>query len=577
MISKASTELIAYFVRAHRGRTAAMVLLLVFSGLAEGLGFLSLFPALEFVAGVDGAEASPVTEGFATMLSRLGIALTLGTMLFLVAMSIALKSTFLWLAMRQVGYTVSHVAMQLRLQLIRALMHASWGHFTSQPTGFYAFSISEEAHRASWAYRAACEAAGGVIRIAAYLMVAFTFSRSVALSALIVSALVLFLFKSFVSMGREAGYQQVAVMRSLTKRITEALPGIKSVKAMGRERFLLPMLEGDAQALNRAQRMEVLASESLKSVREPVIVAAICAGLYAVVPITSEPFAGVMVLVLLFYRIVGTVNVLQLNAQAVAIGEEAFRSIRDHIELAERNRETTAGTRAPPALDESVTFDNVKVCYTEASVLDSVTFRLPARSLTVLVGPSGSGKTTILDLIARLREPSGGKILVDGIPLDELDVAEGRRHIGYVPQDVSLFYGSILDNVTLGDDSLTRAAVERALRDAGAWEFVAASREGMNRIVGEGGSMVSGGQRQRILMARALVGSPKLLLLDEATTALDPKTEAQLCVNLRALSKKVMVVAVSHQAALRDVAEQVFDVANGSVAPHGSGPSHTVV
>lgn len=566
MLSQASRDLIRYFVEAYPWRTALMVALLVVSGMAEGLGFFSLLPALEFVAGGGGAEPSVITQGFANVLGRVGIPLTLGSMLALVAVSITLKSTFLWLGMRQVGYTVAHVATELRLKLLRAIMHASWTHFTSQPTGHYSSAVAQDAHRASWAYRAACEAAGGLIRIAAYLSVAFIFSWKVSLAALAVSGFVLFVFRRFVALGREAGQQQVRVMRSLTKGLTEALPGIKPIKAMGREGLLLPLLERDAELLNQAQRKEVLASESLKSLREPVIVATICAGLYAVVEFASEPFASVMVLVLLFYRIVGTVNVLQLNAQAIAVGEEAFQSITEDIRRAEANRESKVGEERPPPLEVGIEFKGICKRYGSHLILDGVSFEIPAHQITALVGPSGAGKTTILDMLARLHEPTAGEILVDGIPLGHLDTERWRQGIGYVPQDVGLVHGSIMDNVTLGDEALTREQVEEALRRAGAWSFVSAHPDGLDRSVGEAGSMISGGQRQRILIARALVGKPRLLLLDEATTALDPATEAELCANLRSLSRRVTIVAVSHQRALQDLADQVLTVEDGLVS-----------
>jgi ATP-binding cassette subfamily C protein len=128
-----------------------------------------------------------------------------------------------------------------------------------------------------------------------------------------------------------------------------------------------------------------------------------------------------------------------------------------------------------------------------------------------------------------------------------------------------LFHSSIFDNVRLGNESIGRDEVRRALQDAGAWGFVSQHPEGMDRTVGEGGAKLSGGQRQRIAIARALVGSPSLLVLDEATTALDPETEAEICETLVQLGKRVTIVAVSHQPALRDVAEQVYEVDRGKV------------
>jgi ATP-binding cassette subfamily C protein len=143
---------------------------------------------------------------------------------------------------------------------------------------------------------------------------------------------------------------------------------------------------------------------------------------------------------------------------------------------------------------------------------------------------------------------------------------EWRGGIGYVPQDMVLFHNSIYENVTLGNHDISREEVRQALEDADAWDFVSRHPEGMDRTVGESGAMLSGGQRQRIAIARALVGSPRLLILDEATTALDPETEAEICETLEDLGRKVTIIAVSHQPALRDVADRVYEVDRGTVS-----------
>ena len=136
--------------------------------------------------------------------------------------------------------------------------------------------------------------------------------------------------------------------------------------------------------------------------------------------------------------------------------------------------------------------------------------------------------------------------------------------IGYVPQDLFLFHDSIINNVNLGDILISNEKVEEALRDAGAWDFVESLPEGMNTIIGERGIRLSGGQRQRISIARAIVRDPELLILDEATTALDPQTEEKILKTIGNLTKKgITIVAVSHQIAVLDIADQVFRLENG--------------
>jgi ATP-binding cassette subfamily C protein len=137
--------------------------------------------------------------------------------------------------------------------------------------------------------------------------------------------------------------------------------------------------------------------------------------------------------------------------------------------------------------------------------------------------------------------------------------------IGYVPQETLLLHDTVLVNVTLGAPELTEQDVERALRDAGAWEFVTEMPEGIHSVVGERGMRLSGGQRQRITIARALVHKPQFLILDEATSALDPVSEADICRTLGELKGKLTILAITHQQALFDAADRVFRLSNGKV------------
>ena len=135
--------------------------------------------------------------------------------------------------------------------------------------------------------------------------------------------------------------------------------------------------------------------------------------------------------------------------------------------------------------------------------------------------------------------------------------------IGYVPQETMLLHDTVFVNVTFGDKDLTVEEAETALRAAGAWDFVQDLREGIFEVVGERGHKLSGGERQRIAIARALVHKPKLLILDEATTALDPENEAIVCETLRKLKGKLTILAISHQPAILEAADRTYRVKDG--------------
>jgi ATP-binding cassette, subfamily C, bacterial len=188
---------------------------------------------------------------------------------------------------------------------------------------------------------------------------------------------------------------------------------------------------------------------------------------------------------------------------------------------------------------------------------------VPANRLTVLTGPSGGGKTTTVDLILGLHRPDEGRILLDGVALDEIGLASWRKLVGYVPQEVFLLHDSVRANLTLGDDGIDDATLWWALELAGVDSFVRELPGGLDGIVGEGGGRFSGGQRQRIALARALVRRPRLLILDEVTSALDPATAVAIAQSIKALTRETTVLTITHRPEFLDVADQIYRVERG--------------
>jgi ATP-binding cassette subfamily C protein len=234
------------------------------------------------------------------------------------------------------------------------------------------------------------------------------------------------------------------------------------------------------------------------------------------------------------------------------------------IREAGAEREEFVGTKVP-TLERACVLERVSFAFGSKPVLDQVSISIPADRLTVLMGPSGVGKTTIADLLLGLFEPQAGRILIDGVPLCEIDLRAWRGMVGYVPQELILLHDTVFANLTLGDPEITTGQAIQALETAGAWPFVESLPEGLTTTVGERGMQLSGGQRQRIALARALLLKPKLLILDEVTSALDPATEAEICANVRALDGSFTILAITHRPAWVDVADRVYELAPGGV------------
>jgi ATP-binding cassette subfamily C protein len=565
-----------YFARRYSGRSLAVLACLLAGGLMEGFGVSALLPLISLATGAaDAGPARGLEASVRAVFARAGLPLTLDTMLLAIVAAVWAKAALVLLANRQVGYTVARVATDLRLELLRALLATRWSYATRQPIGAAANAMATEANRASHAYEYLALVASYSIEAGVYTCVALAISWRATLAAAAAGLATVVALSALVRMANRAGSKQTLLLKSLIARLTDALQAVKLLKSTGRESSMEPLIAGDTVRLDRQLRRRVLSKEALRALQDPILITLLAAGLFVALSVYAMPLSAVLVLVLAFTRALATVNSVQSKAQSLAVESSALWSIVGMIEAARRESERSGGAPAP-ALARGIRFRDVRVRYEGRAILDGASFELEAGRIHAIVGASGAGKTTLVDLITGLVEPEKGAIEIDGVPLATIDLKSWRRTIGYVPQEMLLLHDSVRGNVTLGDPDIDDARVEAALRDADAWEFVAALPGGIDHSVGERGSMLSGGQRQRIAIARALVREPRLLILDEATAALDEPGEAAVWRTVAALRGRTTVVAISHQPALLEVADRVFRIEAGRVRAQPGGGAREV-
>jgi ATP-binding cassette subfamily C protein len=567
------------FARSDPWRSLIILLCLVLAGAAEGVGLATLLPFLGLSAqtttGADGAPPR-APEGFERTVTEtitgLGLEPTLGVMLCAVVIAVAVKSILVLLAKAQVGYAVAQVATDMRMRLIRALLATRWAYYTRQPVGGVANAFATEAQRTSRAFLSGTSMLSQLIGLVVYASVALATSWQMTLAAIPIGLVTVLLLNQLVLITRKAGRQETGLLKGVIGHLTDVLQGVRPLKAMAREGLVFPLLVRDTENLNRAMRRQVLSKEAVLTLQEGLLMTYVAGGIYVAVAWFEMEVGAVFLLALLFIRALTAMNKSQRQYQAMVSNESAYWSMAEMVERAEAEREQWPGQREPE-LASGIELREVEFRYGDHPVLDGISLSMPAGQVTAVIGPSGTGKTTLVDLLTGLASPERGAIFVDGIELSELDLGAWRRRIGYVPQELFLLHQSVAVNVALDDPEVTRPDIERALRLAGAWEFVSRMPEGMDSFVGERGSQLSGGQRQLISIARALVRRPKLLILDEATASLDRASELAVWDRIDKLRGEVTVLAVSHQTGVLDIADRIYRIEGGRALdqPPGRG------
>jgi ATP-binding cassette subfamily C protein len=473
--------------------------------------------------------------------------------------------------MRCAGHLAVRLANGLRRRLVVALFRAQWSFLSSRPLGDYATALTREADATVNAFLQLAVLGATSCLALVYLGVLLVVSWQGLLLSLTGIALSLLLFRPLIRYSRTVAQQTVTLQKGLVRDLVDVVPEIRSIKAMSLERHFEPVLRHKTGELEAAERRRTTANSVMPSMFEPFLTLIIVVGFLLGSSVFGYGLAELSIMAFSLWRASWQVQLAQQAHRIMVSQEPFFWSISKLIESAEQASEQQTGTLPVPGGPVGLHLDGISFAYGSAPVLNGLNMLIPAGRITALSGPSGSGKSTLIDIILGLSRPDAGRVLINEQDLAALSLSEWRSSIGYVSQRTTLLHDSVFQNVAMGDPAVDRDAARRALAAAGAWEFVSAMPHGMDSMCGEAGSSISGGQAQRIAIARALARRPRLLILDEATTALDPATERAVIQDLVALRGETTILAVSHQTAIEEVADVVYALNRGQALPsHGN-------
>ncbi|HET8848485.1 MAG TPA: ABC transporter ATP-binding protein [Marinobacter sp.] len=359
----------------------------------------------------------------------------------------------------------------------------------------------------------------------------------------------------------------------LSSRLANNLGGIATIKSFTAEQREAQRLKDASEAYVDANRRAIRISSAFI----PVIRMAILAGFLAtftvggMMALNGNLNVGAYgVLVFLTQRLLWPLTGL---AEVIDLFERAMASTRRILDLLAEpvNVRDQAGKALSEPVRGGVEFSNVSFHYPSSGAgISGISLHVPAGNTLALVGATGSGKSTLIKLLLRFYDPSQGDIRIDGQPIRNVSLRSLRNAIGLVSQDVYLFEGSIRDNLVYGKPDATEEQIIEAARTAEAWSFIQALPDGLDTPVGERGIRLSGGQRQRLSLARALLKDPPILVLDEATSAVDNETEAAIQRSLKRIGHNRTVIMIAHRLSTIVDADTIAVVEQGKVVEQGT-------
>ena len=374
----------------------------------------------------------------------------------------------------------------------------------------------------------------------------------------------------------ETSYRASA-LRNAT--LIESLVGLETIKATGAESRMQRRWEETTSFLAHVGvKLRLLSSSAVNVTQwgqQMVTVFVIVTGVYLITR-GELSMGGLIASTMLAGRIMAPFGQLAGLVTQYHNAQIALQSL-DEVMAKPVERPAGAQFLSRDMFRGDIEFRNVSFCYPGADVpsLHNVSFKIEAGERVAILGRVGSGKSTLQKLAMGLYQPTEGAILIDGIDLRQLDPSELRSRVGYVPQDVTLFYGSLRDNLTLSHPQVTDAALVRAVEIANLTEFVNGHPQGFDMTIGERGESLSGGQRKCVALARGVIADPPLLLMDEPTGSMDHSTEKAVKEQLAEFVQGRTWLVVTHRNSLLEMVDRIIVVDKGQLV--ADGPRDSVV
>jgi ATP-binding cassette, subfamily B, bacterial len=529
------------------------------------VGFVLTMPMIAFLVG---KIAQDVGQGNMTALLQLpGIAVVL----FLIRGGFQFGQDSL---MAKVAQTI---ALDIRRRVYIHLQSLNIDAFDTTATGDLTYRLTEEIDRIGEViHKLFHQFLPCVLQLLAMLSFMVYRNWQLTIATLIVAPLMGVLIGWFGDRLLKFSQHSQSQISELSALITEVISGIRLVKTFAAEDYEVARFLKTAEKNRQAK----YATERIKAIQHPIVGFLEAMGIVLLFilggwqisqgNLTGAEFVSFAAAVVL---IIDPINIITLNynefKQAEASVERVFQLLQKQPSIVEK-----ATAIALPQVQGRVEYYNVYFSYLgQAPVLNGIELVVQPGEVIALVGLSGAGKTTLVNLLPRFYDPQQGRILIDGIDIQTVTLKSLRQQIGIVPQETTLFSGTIAQNIAYGQFEYNLEEVKNAAKVANADNFISAFPDGYSTILGERGVNLSGGQRQRIAIARAVLLNPRILILDEATSALDSESEALVQEALERLMRDRTVFIIAHRLATVRRSDRILVLEKGQILESGTHES----
>jgi ABC-type multidrug transport system fused ATPase/permease subunit len=539
-------------------------------GISESVSVVLLLPLLQQIG-----VAAAGNQGFVTTLINKSLAVVgatnageiLAVVIVIATIQAILSLGLNWWTVRLAQSYQS----QRQLELFSAFVRAKWTFVADRKAGEMTNAIVTESERLVRAFTICLSLLGSSVVATIYIILSAFVAWQATLSVIGLALATALAMTKLYRKSYAGGQSLVPLNAQLQSMLDEQFAAAKFIKASAGVDRATAQIKSLLQKLHDTRKFEVT-PQAVRIVLEFIALI----GLAALLVLTSSGLgvapANVVIVLALFARLFPRMTAFQAQLLYLNGNVHAIKAINEIQTAAECEAERQDGTSEPLKIDQpaALTVRNLQVRFGERIVLDRISLQVPIPGLLAVVGRSGAGKSTLAHALLGLIEPSAGSIQLGNYNLASAPLYSWRRAIGYVPQETILFHASIRENLKLVNSVASESEIETASQRAHALDFINVLPAGFDTVIGDHGVKLSGGQRQRLGIARALLMNPTLLIMDEAMSALDTESEAELLRTLEELRKQMGVLLVAHRLAAARAADLICVFEAGHIVEAGT-------
>jgi ATP-binding cassette, subfamily C, bacterial len=560
------------------GHLAAVFALMLARSLTEGLSFVLLIPILGLGAGSPGgpAGAGQLPQGLARVRALFGEEPSSGMLLALFLAAILLRAGLGYTSTVVSNTYLIDITNDTRQRLYTALSRASWLHLAGSRQADDTRALTSQISCVNSATWFTLNLASGSLTLLSGLSVAMLVSPQHTLAVLAASIVLALPMLVFQRWSYQRGLASVIAQREFYAVLFARMNGLKLAKAFAIERQLEEEFAASVHAMRVAEIASQLNAARANLIQDVAAAILLIFLVYVALAVLRISNVELVILIVLFARLtpIGQGILASLRSLAGIIPDYQLLKAREAAALVAA--EPLPPEIQPVPLRRFLAINSVGFTYPDASifsgnapVLTDISVTIAAGSAIGILGRSGAGKSTLADIMAGLIPPDRGRIVIDGVPIDEVSRAHWRASVAYVPQDAPLFHDTLRANLRIGARQASDAEIWASLETVHAAELVRSLPQGLDTQAGDRGVRLSGGERQRLRLASALLRRPQLLILDESTNALSPEDEAQIIASLQAVRGAMTVILIAHRTTSVMWTDRVLILRDGRIAADG--------